>query len=198
MEMLEKVEAYFEKDHPFKEGIAKLRELALKTDLEETYKWSLPTYTINNKNVLGICRFKKHFGIWFFNGVFLKDEKNVLENAQEGKTQAMRHWKFFDNDTIDETMVLSYMNEAIENEKKGIKLMPKTTSVPKVIVPQELTVALKGSPDHKKSFENLSPSKQKEYAEFISTAKRTQTRQSRLKKILPMILDGKGLNDHYR
>ena len=94
MDRSEKLETYYEKEHPFKKGIAFLRELALKTKAKEDFKWSIPVYTLNGKNVFGICKFNNHFGVWFFNGVFLKDPKKVLENAQEGKTKGMRHWKF--------------------------------------------------------------------------------------------------------
>ena len=105
MDKAEKVEAYFSEPHPFKEAIALLRDLSLKTEVEETYKWQFPTYTVNGKNVFSICKFNNHFGIWFFNGVFLRDSKGVLENAQEGKTKAMRHWKFTAIDAIDQKAV---------------------------------------------------------------------------------------------
>ncbi len=198
MDVSEKVEAYYETEHLFKEGIAQLRSLALKTGLEETFKWMFPTYTLKGKNVLAICKFKKHFGIWFFNGVFLSDFKEVLENAQEGKTQAMRHWKFHALDDIDNTAVLGYMNEAIENERKGIKLAKKKKTPVKVVVPELLAAALKEHPEAQKAFSAMTPYKQKEYAEYIRTAKQEKTKQSRLLKILPMIKEGKGLNHLYQ
>lgn len=120
MEKFEKVAAYYEKEHPFKEAIGMLRRVVKETKLVETYKWSFPTYTLNNKNILAICRFNNHFSLWFFNGVLLKDEHQVLENAQEGKTKAMRHWKFSTQKEIDASKVLSYLNEAIQLQEKGI------------------------------------------------------------------------------
>ncbi|WP_282161325.1 DUF1801 domain-containing protein [Ulvibacterium marinum] len=120
MDNSKKVETYFQENHLFKEGIATLRNLAHKTEATETFKWHAPVYTINNKNVFWIARFKNHFGLGFFNGVLLSDPKKVLENAQEGKTFGMRHWKFTKNDEIDEEGVLDYMLEALENQKKGI------------------------------------------------------------------------------
>ncbi|MGB5238279.1 MAG: DUF1801 domain-containing protein, partial [Flavobacteriaceae bacterium] len=128
-----KADAYFEKDHNFKEGIALLRELAVGTELKEAIKWGAPVYTIGNKNVLGIMSFKNHFGLWFFNGVYLSDPNGVLENAQEGKTKAMRHWKFSSVDEIDPEWVLKYLKEAIENQKKGLMVKPeikKDTKIP--------------------------------------------------------------------
>ena len=199
MDKSEKVEAYYAEEHRFKKGIATLRDLVLETGLEETFKWMFPTYTFKNKNVLAICKFKNHFGIWFFNGVFLKDAKNILENAQEGKTQAMRHWKFTSVDDIDCMAVKAYMNEAIENQRKGIELRPAKKKKPAIIeVPNELKEALAKNKKTKQAFQKLSAYKRNEYSEYISGAKQEKTKFSRLQKILPLILEGKGLNDRYR
>lgn len=193
----ERIEAYFAKEQPFKEGITALREIALKTKMGESLKWDSPVYTVNGKNVLGILAFKKHFGIWFFNGVFLSDPKNVLRNAQEGKTKAMRHWKFTSNDAIDQDGVRAYIEEAIENQKKGLVLKSEKKSE-KAVVPDALNYALNSNKSLKDKFAALSPGKQREYCEYISSAKLEKTRLSRLEKIKPMILDGAGLNDMYR
>ena len=198
MDKSEKVEAYYSEEHPYKKAINQLRELVLKTALQETFKWMFPTYTLEGKNVLAICKFKGHFGIWFFNGVFLSDPKNILENAQEGKTQAMRHWKFKTLDEIQENLITAYINEAIANERKGIRLAPKKKQRIVVVVPQELKTAFNNNTLLKKAFDTLSPSKQKEYVAYISNAKRQQTKEARLYKIIPLILDKKGLNDKYR
>ncbi|MBQ4914377.1 YdeI/OmpD-associated family protein [Maribacter sp. MMG018] len=199
MEKSEKIEAYYNEEHRYKKAISLLRDRVLKTDLEETFKWSFPTYTLNNKNVLAICKFKNHFGIWFFNGVFLKDPHKVLENAQKGKTKAMRHWKFNGIDEIDKTVLDTYINEAIENQRKGIELTPlkkERTSRPKI--PSLLSNAFIDNPDTKQAFNSLTPYKQKEYIEYITSAKQEKTKTSRLAKILPMIIEGRGLNDKYR
>lgn len=199
MDKSAKVERYFEEEHQFKSALAQLRELALKTELQETYKWNFPTYTLNNKNVLALCKFKNHFGIWFFNGVFLRDEAQVLENAQEGKTQAMRHWKFYSESDIDAKMVIAYMLEAIDNQKKGIEYKSvKKSASEEVEIPELLKKALVETGGAQEAFEHLSNYRKKEYAEYIGTAKRDSTKLSRLTKILPLILEGKGLHDAYR
>ncbi|MFS4494532.1 YdeI/OmpD-associated family protein [Maribacter sp. 2308TA10-17] len=198
MEKAEKVERYYSEEHHFSEGIAKLRALVLKTGLEETYKWMFPTYTLEGKNVISICKFKKHFGIWFFNGVFLKDTKQVLENAQEGKTQAMRHWKFYTIEDIDKTAVLGYMQEAIENQKNGRIFVPIKKKIEKRPVPKLLKDALAKNANAAEAFKKLSLYNQNEYSEYIEKAKQEKTKLSRLEKILPMIIEVKGLNDKYR
>lgn len=197
MDKFEKVEAYFAEEHHYKKAIGILRDLVLQTELEETFKWMFPTYTLANKNVLAICRFKGHFGIWFFNGVFLSDPNNVLKNAQEGKTKAMRHWKFNAIDDINEKYVLTYIKEAIENQKNGRVLAP-SKSTKNVIIPELLVKKLNNNKELKLAFESLSSYKQKEFYEYIETAKQEKTKTSRLEKIIPMILDGIGLNDKYR
>ena len=193
----EKIEAYFAKEQAFKEGIAQLRKIALKTEMGETLKWGSPVYTLDGKNVLGIMAFKHHFGVWFFNGVFLNDPKKVLQNAQEGKTKAMRHWKFTSNDQIEEAGVMAYMLEAIENQKKGLIVKPERSDK-KAVLPQLLKQTFSANTPLKEKFEDLTPGKQREYCEYISSAKQEKTKLSRLEKITPMILEGVGLNDKYR
>jgi len=192
----ESLDSYYQQEHPFREGLQLLRSLALQTDLQETMKWNAPVYTIDNKNVLGIMAFKFHFGLWFFNGVFLKDSEKVLENAQDGKTKAMRHWKFKSLEEIDPTKVMAYMNEAIENQKKGVQLIPEKSK--QIVIPTILQDALNDSKSLEVAFNGFTPYKQREFCEYINMAKREKTKQSRLQKIIPLIKLGIGLNDSYR
>lgn len=112
------VDKYIESQVKYKDSLVLLRNILLKTELEESLKWSAPVYTINGKNVIGLAAFKNHFCIWFFNGVFLKDEKKLLVTAQE-KTKALRQMRFESINDIDEDTVLAYAKEAIENQKLG-------------------------------------------------------------------------------
>ncbi len=198
MENSEKLEAYFEQEHSFKEGISILRDLALKTKVEETLKWGSPVYSTAGKNVFWIARFKNHFGLGFFNGIFLKDPKKVLVNVQKGKTQAMRHWRFKSIGEIDAPTIVAYINEAIENQKKGMRLIPGKKKKSALIIPNLLRETLDSNPKTKKAFSTLSPYKQRDFAEYISSAKQEKTKLARLEKIIPMINQGIGLNDKYR
>ena len=110
----------------------------------------------------------------------------------------MRHWKFNSIEEIDKTIVLAYFHEAIENQKKGIQLAPKKKNSVKFDLPAELKLALQKDENANKAFKKLAPYNQREYAEYIATAKQEKTKISRLNKILPMIKEGKGLNDKYR
>ena len=166
-----------------------------KTDLTETKKWGIPVYTYNGKNVVGIAGFKNHFAMWFYNGVFLKDPDNVLINAQKGKTKALRQWRFSKMEDIDEKLLLSYLNEAIKNEQESKVWKPQKQNAP---TSNMLNEVLQNNPKTKEAFAKLTPYKQKEYTEYIASAKREQTKKSRLEKIIPMIEQGIGLHDKYR
>ncbi len=191
------VEEYLEVHSNWTKSLTTLRNIINSTETKETLKWNAPVYTVNGKNVIGLGAFKNHFGIWFFNGVFLKDEKKLLTNAQEGKTKALRQMRFESINDIDKNAVLSYVKEAIENQKLGKEVKPDRTKK-ETIIPIELQVDLDKDSNYKNSFDKLTPGKQREYCEHIATAKREATKQSRLEKIKPMILQGIGLHDKYK
>ena len=196
MKKVNSVEEYIEVHSHFGKELSILRQIINSTELEETLKWSAPVYTLNGKNVLGLGAFKNHFGIWFFNGVFLKDEKQLLLAAQE-TTKGLRQMRFESLSEIDKHAVLAYVKEAIENQKLGKETKPEKKGKT-VIIPEELNDALKKDTRLKDAFKGLTPFKQREYTEYIDTAKRAETKQTRLEKIVPMILKGIGLNDKYK
>lgn len=197
MRKVNSVEEYIETNSKWSEALSLLRSIIISTELEETLKWSIPTYTIKGKNVCGIGAFKDHFGIWFFNGVFLKDEHKILRNAQDGKTKAMRQLRFTSIGEVNKKVVLQYVMEAIENQKLGKEIKPDR-SKKETLIPEELKKLFESNNELKSSFDSLTPYKQREYCDYIQTAKREATKQSRILKITPMILQGVGLHDKYK
>lgn len=167
-----------------------------KLPLEKTIKWGAEVFTYKGKNVVSYGGFKSFFTIWFYNGVFLEDKYNVLVNAQEGKTKSLRQWRFASISEIDEKKILEYINEAIEIEKKGLKIAPERfVEIP---VAEILEKEFKNDKILKNAFEKLTPGKQKEYIVYINEAKQEATKLKRLEKIKPMISQGIGLNDKYK
>lgn len=185
----------WDKVNNWEEELLFLKSIIDKTELVETVKWGGPVYVYNNKNVIGIGGFKDYFTIWFFNGVFLKDEKKRLVNAQEDKTKSLRQWRFTSKDDVNEKEVLEYIAEAIENEKQGKVIKP---SKKEAIVSELLQKEMDQSPSLAEAFQKFSPYKQYEFLEYIETAKQEKTKLSRIEKVIPMILEHIGLNDKYR
>ena len=183
------------KTNQWDEEIEMLHAIVRKTPMVETTKWGGPVYTYKDKNVVGIGGFKSYFGIWFYNGVFLKDEKQLLLNANEENTKSLRQMRFQSKAEIDEKVILEYLSEAMVIEEKGLAI-PKAKK--ETIIPEILQKALDVNSELAIKFQAFSPYKQREFIEHITSAKQEKTQITRLEKIIPMILAEKGLNDKYR
>jgi len=185
----------WDKMNQWEEEILILKSIIDKTELIETVKWGAPVYVFNKKNIVGLGGFKDYFTIWFYNGVFLKDEKKKLINAQEEVTKSLRQWRFKSKEEINEKDILEYIHEAIENEKQGKVIKP---SKKEAIISELLNEEMARNPALKEAFEKFAPYKQYEFLEYIETAKQEKTKLSRIEKVIPMILANVGLNDKYR
>lgn len=192
----EKVERYLNKHANWNTSLSKLRAIMLECGLEEDYKWSLPVYTYSGSNIAGIGATKNYTGVWFFQGGLLSDPEGVLVNAQEGKTKAMRQWRFTSEKEINKKKLIAYLKEAIQNQQAG--LMIKADRRKQLNIPPYLEQALLHDVSLKSAFEQLTLSKKRDFAEYIETAKQMTTKERRLQKIIPMIRAGIGLNDKYK
>ena len=195
MESFEPKKHIWDKNNNWTVELNLLKEIIGQTELVETIKWGGPVYVLNGKNVLGISGFKTYFGIWFYNGVFLKDEYNVLVNAQKGVTKSLRQWRFQNIEEIHKEIILLYIKEAITNEKLGESSKPQKKAS---LLSVELNAELSNDSNLAKAFESFTIAKQQEFVEYIVTAKREETKYARIEKIKPMILQNKGLNDKYK
>jgi uncharacterized protein YdeI (YjbR/CyaY-like superfamily) len=185
----------WDKVNKWEEELLFLKSIIDKTELVETIKWGAPIYVYNKRNVIGIGGFKDYFAIWFLNGVFLKDEKKKLINAQEDKTKSLRQWRFTSKDEVNEKEVLEYILEAIENEKQGKILKPTKKEA---IVSELLQKEMDLNPALAAAFQKFTPYKQYEFLEYIESAKQEKTKITRIEKVIPMILSNIALNDKYR
>lgn len=196
MKRASSVDEYISNAQSWQPELKKLRDILRNCDLEEGVKWGAPCYMSDGKNVVGIGAFKSYFGLWFFQGALLADKSNKLINAQEGKTKALRQWRMESSADIKTSVIKSYVKESIRNLRSG-KSIESDRAKPNV-VPVELQSALKKNRVASEKFEAMRPGLRREYADYIADAKRADTRQRRLEKILPMISAGIGLNDKYR
>jgi uncharacterized protein YdeI (YjbR/CyaY-like superfamily) len=174
--------------------LEKLRGIILECPLSEELKWGKPCYTYQDSNIALIHEFKDYCAILFHKGSLLKDPEGILVQQTEN-VHAARQIRFTNvQQVIDlEPVIKSYIDEAIEVEKAGLKVVfPKATEL---IFPEEFQTHLDESPDLKAAFEALTPGRQKGYHLHFSAPKQSKTRVSRVKKCIPMILEGKGLND---
>ncbi len=189
------IEDYIHNHPDNKHELKKLRSILLNSELSETIKWGAPTYTVLGKNVVSMVGFKDYTSLWFHRGSFLTDPDKVLEATDNDMKKALRHWKFSNEKQIREKQIKPYIEEAILNEKRGLKKAPVKREL---IIPEELLKAFEKDPGLKSDFQKLTSGKQREFADYVSGAKRELTRVRRLEKCRPLIREGKGLNDAYR
>jgi uncharacterized protein YdeI (YjbR/CyaY-like superfamily) len=130
----------------------------------------------------------------FIKGALLHDVNGILIQ-QTKNVQAGRQIRFTNVQEIVEmkTILKTYIHEAIEVEKAGLKVDFKKTM--QFIIPEEFKNKLDEIPILKTAFDALTPGRQRAYLLYFSAPKQSKTRESRVEKCMQQILNGKGLND---
>lgn len=188
------VDFFFLKDERWHKEVEQLRITALASGLNEELKWGCPCYTWGKSNVVLIHTFKEYCAVLFFKGALLKHPEGILIQQTEN-VQAARQMRFTSlHEVAERTAILkNYVAEAIAIEKAGLKVELKKPSEFKMAV--EFQMKLDDFPDLKKAFESLTPGRQRAYLLHFSQPKLSKTREDRVEKAFPRILDGKGLDD---
>jgi uncharacterized protein YdeI (YjbR/CyaY-like superfamily) len=189
-----KVDGFLRKSKQWQKEFQKLRRIALDCQLTEEMKWLHPCYTFQKSNIVLIHGFKEYCALLFFKGALLKDAHGILIQ-QTKNVQAGRQIRFANVQQIDkmEPILKAYIHEAIEAEKAGLKV--KLKKVTEFKIPQEFQNKLDEMPALKTAFKALTPGRQRAYILYLSSAKQSKTRESRVKKWMRPILNGKGLDD---
>jgi uncharacterized protein YdeI (YjbR/CyaY-like superfamily) len=189
-----KVAWYFEKNEKWQSAIKKLRTIILDCGLTEELKWGCPCYTHENSNIVLIHVFKEYCAVLFFKGALLNDPSGILVQ-QTKNVQGARQMRFTSPKEITEVekILKTYIYEAIEVERAGLKVKLKKTT--EFSMPEEFQKKLNKSASLKKAFEALTPGRQRGYLLYFSSAKQSKTREERVEKYTKQILSGKGLND---
>jgi len=189
-----KVDALLDGQKTWQVEFRKLRNIILDCGLTEELKWGQPCYTHRGKNVVLVHGFKDYCALLFINGALLNDGAGLLIQQTEN-VQAGRQIRFTSIKEIEalEATLRSYVEEAIRIEEAGLKIEKKRTS--DFAVAEEFQRALLAQPALKAAFEALTPGRQRGYLLYFSQAKQTSTRESRIAKCTPRILDGLGLDD---
>jgi len=191
-----KVEFFFSKAKKWQEEFEKLRMIVLDCDLSEELKWGCPCYTFQKGNIVLIHGFKEYCALLFFKGALLQDANGILIQQTEN-VQAGRQIRFTNINEITEMepILKAYIYEAIEVEKAGLEVKLKENT--EYRIPEELQQKFEEIPALKTAFEALTPGRQRGYLLHFSAPKQSKTRESRVEKFIPQILNGKGLDDPY-
>jgi uncharacterized protein YdeI (YjbR/CyaY-like superfamily) len=189
-----KVDAFLAKEKKWKEEFKELKRIILDSRLTEELKWGQPCYALEGKNIVLMHGFKEYCALLFLKGALLKDGKAVLVQQTEN-VQSARQVRFTNVQEIRkmEKTLKAYILEAIEVEKSGLKVELKNSA--DFNMPGEFKSRLDAHPNLKAAFAALTPGRQRAYLLHFSQPKQSKTRESRVEKLIPKILDGMGLDD---
>lgn len=188
------ISAYIESLPPFAKAICKkLRSIITAADptLTEDWKWG-PHYSSNGM-VCGFSAFQKHAKLTFFNGAAMKDSKKLFNHCVDNEFS--RSIKYTDVSEIDEESLTAYVKESVAVNHKGFKREIKNKNVE---VPDDLQQALDKHKTAAAFFKDLSYGYKKEYVEWVTTAKREETRRDRIAKVVALSKEKRTLNDKYK
>jgi uncharacterized protein YdeI (YjbR/CyaY-like superfamily) len=195
-----RIDAYIAKSAPFARPVlSHLRALVHEAcpGVEETMKWSSPSFLLDGKILCGMAAFKEHctFGFWHKGMVEVlgKDgEKGDTAMGSFGRIAAIA-------DLPKEKVLLGYIRKAVKLHESAEPARPRpaTKLAQPVAVPDDLASGLKKNAAAAATFEKLTPSHRKEYVEWITEAKRDETRQKRLATTLEWLAEGKSRNWKY-
>lgn len=171
-----------------------MEPISKSVSLKEEVKWGNPCYTYQGANIVLIHGFKEYCALLFFKGALINDDKKILIQQTEN-VQAARQMRFKNVQEIikQKSTIKSFIKQAIEVEKAGLKVIFKKPAEFKMA--EEFKNALDQMPKLKMAFNALTPGRQRAYLLYFSSAKQVKTRADRVKKYIPQILAGKGLDD---
>jgi uncharacterized protein YdeI (YjbR/CyaY-like superfamily) len=186
-----RVDDYIAKSADFAKPILKhLRKVvhAGCPDVQETMKWSMPHF--DYKGVMcGMAAFKQHcaFGFWKESLVF--DGNKTTEKTAMGSFGCIKSLA----DLPNEKTLIGYVKKAAALNEAGIKAPGRTApkKKPAIEVPDYFAAALKKNAKARKTFDAFVPSKQREYLEWVTEAKREETRNERLATSIKWLAEGK-------
>ncbi|WP_417609668.1 YdeI/OmpD-associated family protein [Owenweeksia hongkongensis] len=181
--------------HPI---LTRVREVVLETvpQVKETIKWGAPTFEYKGI-MLSMVAFKNFAAVWFHKGALFNDPKNLLEATAE-TTKSMRKYNVSSIEDLDEEGLRGLVLEAIEKSESGDQVEGFNHRDKKYDSSELLNEALKSNAVARETFESLPPSHQREYVEYIESAKQDATKQRRVEKALLLLEQGSGLHDKYR
>lgn len=163
-------------------------------EIQEGRKWGAVSYSIDEGLICAFYATKSFVTLNFFNGSLLNDRNKLfLESKSNVKDRSIRFSTVQEVTSLTD-IISAYLNKSIENKKQG-----KKVEIGKRIIeiPTELKKILQKEKLLEK-FESMSYSMKKEYIEWVMSAKKEETKNQRIEKMLTLIISNKGLYDKYK
>lgn len=188
------VDAWVAKAKAWHDEVATLRAILLDSGMTEDFKWGKPCYAHAGSNVVLIMPLKDTCALLFTKGALVKDPKSLLVQPGEN-SQSARQMRFTSLSEITrlEKPLKAILKEALAVEVAGLKVAFKKSA--DLVYPKEFQDKLDKNSALREAFRALTPGRQRQYHMHFTGAKLAATRESRVDKAIPLILDGMGLDD---
>lgn len=184
-----RIDAYIERQADFARPIltylrAMLHEAC--PECEETLKWSSPSFMYKGKILAGFAAFKAHavFGYWSGSQVLEADPKQASAMGQFGRLTSL-------DQLPPRATLIALTRKAMQLIDEGVKPIRNKTVKAPFTVPQDLRAAIDAVPAAAATFDAFPPSQQREYSDWVSEAKRDETRAKRLAQSVEWLAEGK-------
>lgn len=176
--------------------MVRFRQLIHSVDgnIEENWRWSAPHFDHSDHIMLGMLGFKEHVAVWFHKGALIKDPKKLFEKADE---KGMRSYKVKEGGTINEAAFLDLVKKAVALNQKGTKVTDAKPARKALEVPDDLMAVLEHDEKAMSVWNKATYSWKKEFVEWITDARKDETRKRRIAEAYQMIREGVGLNDKH-
>lgn len=198
-----RIDEYIAKAQPFAQPVlTHLRKLVYKAcpEVTETIKWGMPSFEYKGP-YFGFAAFKQHCVAGFWKSKLIKDPKGYLGERSAQGGEAMGNFGCMKSmkDLPPDKAILDFLKQAKKLNDDGVKVERKPATAKKEsATPKELIAAFAKNKKAKTFFEKLSPSQKREYVEWITGAKREETKAKRIATTVEWLAEGKSLNWKYR
>ena len=190
-----RIDAYIARQQDFAKPIlthlrAMLHEAC--PDGEETLKWSAPSFVYKGKILAGFAAFKAHaaFGFWAGSQILETGARQESAMGQFGRLTSL-------DDLPPRATLIELARRGMKLIDDGVKPVRAKTAKAPFTVPQDLRAAIDAAPAAKATFDAFPPSQQREYVDWVSEAKRDETRAKRLAQTIEWLAEGKRRNWKY-
>jgi uncharacterized protein YdeI (YjbR/CyaY-like superfamily) len=190
-----RIDAYIDRQAAFAQPILRhLRAIVREAcpECEETLKWSSPSFVYKGKILAGFAAFKAHatFGYWSGGQVLEADPRQASAMGQFGRLASL-------DDLPPRATLIALTRKAMTLIDDGVKPVRNKTVKAPFSVPQDLRAAIDAVPAAKATFDAFPPSCQREYVEWVTEAKRDETRAKRLAQTVEWLAEGRRRNWKY-
>lgn len=185
-----RIDAYIAKAAPFAQPVLEhVRKVVhdVCPDVEETLKWGMPSFVYAGGLLRGMAAFKQHASFGFWKHALVVGEQPQAGMGSFGKLASI-------GDLPPKRTLDAYIRKAMALNEQGVKATnSRKTTAPKppLATPPDLAAALRKNAAAKRTFDAFAPSHRREYVEWITEAKRQETRERRLAQVIAQLAEGK-------